>query len=381
MITDKTNNSNNSKPQILSPAGRAGEGLLDSGEGLLGSGEGLLGSGEGLLSSGEGLLGSGEGLSSGYTTSLDNEMSAVSASMSSAFCNMQECYVSKSGPMRLLTATRYGKRYMLKCLKTDYAFTPIYRQALQKEFEIGLQLEHPNICRTFGMEQVEGLGSTIVMEHVDGDTLESLIGRKMLSAELAMKIVRQLLDALEYMHGKGIIHRDLKPANIMVTHHGKDVKVIDFSLSDSDTFCVLKSPAGTMGYIAPEQLEPGAKADVRVDIFSLGKVMQDMADATGNRSLARLAAECACADVGARPSTVAQVRALLSVERMPWRILSWGLSAAAVALLVFIGFTLYGRNAAGRGKTAVTTVGQEASAPDSALVGGGNRVLDRSCWP
>ena len=212
---------------------------------------------------------------SGYTTNLDNEMATASASMGSTFSNIQECYVSKSGPTRMLTAIRYGKRYMLKCLKADYIYTPIYRQALQKEFEIGLQLEHPYICRTLGMEQVEGLGSTIVMEYVDGDTLENLISHNQLSAELAMKVVRQLLDALEYMHGKQIIHRDLKPANIMVTHRGKDVRLIDFSLSDSDAFCVLKSPAGTMGYIAPEQLEQGAKADARADIYSLGKVVHD----------------------------------------------------------------------------------------------------------
>ena len=372
----KTDNSSNSKPQALSPVGRVGEVLESSGEGLESSGEGLESSGEGLENSSERL-----DTSSGYTTSMDSEMAFASSCVDGTFSNLQECYVSTSGPMRLLSATRYGKRYMLKCLKADYAFTPVYRQALRKEFEIGLQLEHPNICRTLGMEQIEGLGDTIVMEHIDGDTLEALVRRHLLSTELAMKIVRQLLDALDYMHGKQIIHRDLKPANIMVTHRGKDVRLIDFSLSDSDAFCVLKGPAGTMGYIAPEQLEPGAKADARADIFSLGKVMQDMAEATGSRPLSRLASECACADINARPSTVAQVRALLSVERIPWRLLSWGLSVAAVVLLVFIGSTLYGRNAADSGHAGSSTVGQSQSVPDSVLANGGNKVLDRSCWP
>ena len=356
MTNGNTNNSGKSKPQALSPAGRDGEGLEPS---------------------------------SGYTTNIDSEISLASSSMDSmgsTFSNMQECYVSKSGPTRMLTATRYGKRYMLKCLKADYAYTPVYRQALQKEFEIGLQLEHPNICRTLSMEHIEGLGSTIVMEYVDGSTLQSLISRRMLSVELAMKITRQLLDALEYMHGKQIIHRDLKPANIMVTHRGNDVKVIDFSLSDSDAFCVLKSPAGTMGYIAPEQLVPGAKADARADIYSLGKVLQDMADTTRSRTLSRLAAECACTDISARPSTVAQVRALLSVERMPWRILSWLLTAAAVVLLAFICATLYRHSAAGTATVSTATAGatttsSEQAPADTTLAGGGNKVLDRSCWP
>lgn len=109
--------------------------------------------------------------------------------MDNGFSNLQECYVSNSGPARLFTAIRYGKRFMLKCLKTDYALTPIYRQALQKEFEIGLQLDHPFICRTIGMEQVKGLGDTIVMDYVDGDTLYTLIKRGALSAKLAIKIL------------------------------------------------------------------------------------------------------------------------------------------------------------------------------------------------
>ena len=314
---------------------------------------------------------------SGYTTDIDGEMGIASAYMGGTFGNLQECYVSRSGPTRMLTATRYGKRYMLKCLKADYAYTPIYRQALRKEFEIGLQLEHPYICRTLDMEHIDGLGDTIVMEYVDGDTLESLIARKMLSAELAMKIVRQLLDALEYMHGKQIIHRDLKPANSMVTHRGKDVRVIDFSLSDSDAFCVLKSPAGTMGYIAPEQLAEGATADARADIYSLGMVVADMAEATRSRMLRRIASECATADISHRPSSIMQVRAILSVERLPWCMAAWLLSVAVVVLMVFIGLTLSNRRAA-----ASNAVDQQAvGITDTASLGGANQVLDRSQWP
>ena len=314
--------------------------------------------------------------SSGYTTSIDSEMGAVSASMDSAFSHLHECYVSKSGPTRMFTAIRYGKRYMLKCLKADYAYTPVYRQALRKEFEIGLQLEHPNICRTLDMEQIGGLGDTIVMEYVDGETLYTLVNGGLLTEELAMKVVRQLLDALEYMHCKQMIHRDLKPANIMVTHRGNDVKLIDFSLSDSDAFCVLKAPAGTMGYIAPEQLEPGAKADVRADIYSLGKVLQDMAHATRSHTLARLGAACSSTNIGTRPASVARVRALLRAERGPWRRLAWLLSAAAIVLLIFIGTTLYRRHTMPAGGTPA---GQAMT--DTALNNDGNRVLDRSCWP
>lgn len=89
---------------------------------------------------------------SGYVTGIGGDLSFQSGRPDSAFMNISECYVSRSGFTRLFTAVRYGKRYMLKCLKEDFRYTPVYHQALLKEFEIGLQLDHPNICRTISME-------------------------------------------------------------------------------------------------------------------------------------------------------------------------------------------------------------------------------------
>ena len=210
---------------------------------------------------------------SGYVENINNESDFVVARADSGFTNISECYVSRSGFTRLFTSVRYGKRYMLKCLKTDFLYTPVYHQALLKEFEIGLQLDHPNICRTISMEPVGELGECIVMEYVDGETLEAAVKGVNMTEEKARKIADQLLDAMEYMHAKQTVHRDIKPSNIMLTHRGGDVKLIDFGLSDSETFCVLKIPAGTYGYMAPEQLKPGAQSDPRADIYSFGKVL------------------------------------------------------------------------------------------------------------
>lgn len=165
---------------------------------------------------------SDDGLTSGFTESIDQERAVDSMSEEKGFGNVQEYYVSNSGPTRLFTATRYGKRYVLKCLKTDYLLTPVYQQALVKEFEIGLLLEHPYICRTLAMEQLAGMGRTIVMEQVDGDTLQTLLSEKRLSSDLALRIASQTMDALDNMHSKQITHRDLKPSNIMVTHRGEE---------------------------------------------------------------------------------------------------------------------------------------------------------------
>lgn len=102
---------------------------------------------------------------SGFTEDISKEMSNSNPlPVEDAFSNLHQCYVSISGHTRIFTATKYGKRFMLKCLKNDFLYTPIYRQALAKEFEIGQQLEHPNICRTIDLEKVDNLGTVVVME-------------------------------------------------------------------------------------------------------------------------------------------------------------------------------------------------------------------------
>ena len=216
----------------------------------------------------------------------------------------------------MLYASRYGKTYVLKCLKSDYLYTPLYRQALTKEFEIGLQLDHPYICRTISMEETDSLGPAIVLERIDGCTLKELMEQGNLTKPLARKLAGQITEAIGYMHSKQIIHRDLKPSNIMVTHNGHDVKLIDFSLADSDAFNVLKQPAGTSGYIAPEQLLPGAKADVRADIYSLGMVMKDMAQATGDRQMKHIAALCTHRNANQRPTNVTRLK---TIGRHYWK--------------------------------------------------------------
>ena len=307
---------------------------------------------------------------SGYVENINNESDFVVARADSGFTNISECYVSRSGFTRLFTSVRYGKRYMLKCLKTDFRYTPVYRQALMKEFEIGLQLDHPNICRTISMEPVGELGDCIVMEYVDGETLEAAVKGGKMTEEVVHKIAAQLLDAMEYMHAKQTVHRDIKPSNIMVTHRGGDVKLIDFGLSDSETFCVLKIPAGTIGYMAPEQLQPGAKSDPSADIYSFGKVLEFMAEAAHSKSLARVGRMCAAADREHRPSDIAHIRRLLAGKSKSFAVVNAVLVALIALLLVVIGVMTNARQ-----RTPTETV-----ATDSVATDGVNRVVDSNLW-
>lgn len=308
---------------------------------------------------------------SGYTQDIDGELTEASPiPVQNGFDNMREVYVSASGHTRLFSATRYGKRYMLKCLKPDFLYTPVYRQALVKEFEIGLQLDHPYICRTIGMEEVYGLGAAIVLEYIDGDTLKDIMENKALTADSARRITDQLAGALEYMHSKQIIHRDLKTSNIMVTHNGHNVKLIDFSLSDSDYFNVLKCPAGTSGYIAPEQLKPDAKADVQADVYSFGVVVRDMARLTGDQVLLRIGKSCTRTKAAERP---ADIREAVSMKHTsaPQRMAVIVLACVAALLALCVVAGIY-RNA---------SAGSEAAVDSTGVSSDNNRAVDYYYWP
>lgn len=307
---------------------------------------------------------------SGYVVDIDSESDFTAVRADNGFTNISECYVSKSGHARLFTAVRYGKRYVLKCLKTDFRYTPVYCQALMKEFEIGLQLDHPNICRTISMEPVGDLGECIVMEYVDGETLESAVTSGKLTEDMVVKIACQLLDAMEYMHAKHIVHRDIKPSNIMLTHRGGDVKLIDFGLSDSETFCVLKIPAGTRGYMAPEQLQPDAKSDPCADIFSFGKVLEYMAGAVHSKRLARIGQKCSDENRMRRPSDMDTIRHMLDSTGNWHVVLNALLVAVALALMVAIAAMTYGREDAS----------EESVPADSVVEGGLNKVVDSAYW-
>jgi serine/threonine-protein kinase len=178
----------------------------------------------------------------------------------------------------------------VKVLPELLAGDPERLARFQREAELLATLNHPNIAAVYGLED-SGDSRAIVLELVEGETLAEEIARGPIAPDEALRIARQIVDALEAAHDRGVVHRDLKPANIKLTTDGK-VKVLDFglakmlestavpsSLSMSPTLSVHATFAGvilgTAAYMSPEQAR-GKLVDRRTDIWSFGCVLFEM---------------------------------------------------------------------------------------------------------
>ena len=148
-------------------------------------------------------------------------------------------------------------------------------------------LSHPNICTLYDLG-TDGGRDYLVMEYLEGETLEQRIARGPLELPEAIRIGCEIADALEKAHRQGIVHRDLKPGNIVLTRG--TAKLLDFGLAkwmprqdsilgrtEDVTARLTKQGTilGTVPYMAPEQLE-GKEADARTDIFALGAILYEM---------------------------------------------------------------------------------------------------------
>jgi eukaryotic-like serine/threonine-protein kinase len=159
----------------------------------------------------------------------------------------------------------------------------------QREAQVLASLNHANIAQIYGFEGTD-TSRCIVMELVEGETLQERLSRGPIPVDEALPVAKQIAEALEAAHEKGIIHRDLKPGNIKFTPEGK-VKVLDFGLakvyeaegtasglSNSPTLLSHSTPGmimGTAAYMSPEQAK-GKPIDRTTDVWAFGCVLYEM---------------------------------------------------------------------------------------------------------
>ena len=249
--------------------------------------------------------------SSGFVTKDDNINSNIIIN------DIKE--IETKGYSSLYTATYLGKTLILKGLKPEFKNKQFYENLLKKEFEISHSLDHPNIVKTIDFKHIPDLGNCIMMEYIDGITLKEFVERHRVTESQSRKakdvydkIFNKLLDAMDYFHSKQIIHRDLKPSNILITNNGNNVKIIDFGLSDTDDYVILKQAAGTRKYAAPEQMIPNNTIDCRADIYSLGIILKN----NFPKSYQKIADKCAQQDREKRFSSVDEIRNYIKKKKI-----------------------------------------------------------------
>jgi len=197
--------------------------------------------------------------------------------------------------------THLDRPVAVKVLPPDKVADPERKQRFVLEAKAASALRHPNIVVIHDIASDQGR-DFIVMELVEGQSLDIVIGRKGLKTTEALGYAVQVADGLAKAHAAGIVHRDLKPTNIMVTDEGL-VKILDFGLAKLMEETADSGPGptltlgrdgkprteqgfivGTAAYMSPEQAE-GKKVDARSDIFSFGAVLYEML--TGRKAFGR----------------------------------------------------------------------------------------------
>ena len=236
----------------------------------------------------------------------------------------------------LLKAKRFGKWFLLKGLKEEYRADPVYQKVLHKEFEIMASLSYPSVVSVFSLEQIAPYGLCIVMEYVDGVTLTEYLLQNPDRKE-RLQVFFKILDALRYIHSCQVTHRDLKPSNILVTHNNRNVKIIDFGLSDTDYFSILKQPAGTKGYMSPEQ-KVSSTPDVRNDIYSLGTILMNMQP---GKSYQKIIRRCVAPIEQRYPDVEHLEQALRQVAQRKRRRVQLILGSVLLLLCLFVGWQAF----------------------------------------
>ena len=185
---------------------------------------------------------------------------------------------------------KLGRDVAIKVLPEAFARDAERMARFQREAKVLASLDHPNIATIHGLEESEGTRA-LVMQLVEGPTLADRIKAGTIPVDEAVRIARQIADALEYAHERGIIHRDLKPANVKVSADDT-VKVLDFGLAkalegDPSSIDISTSPTisrmatqqgvllGTAAYMSPEQTK-AKPVDRRADIWAFGCVLYEM---------------------------------------------------------------------------------------------------------
>jgi serine/threonine protein kinase len=191
--------------------------------------------------------------------------------------------------------TRLNRTVALKIVSPAWANTEEGRQRFEREARVVSQIDHPNICALYDVGRT-GDHEFLVMEFVEGETLERRLERGPLAAHDVISLGVAIASGLDAAHRQGVVHRDLNPGNIILSKTG--IKILDFGLARSLSVehndgaatrsfstSVTGTVLGTLPYMAPEQLQ-GGRGDARADVFALGAVLPKACGGASTNSVA-----------------------------------------------------------------------------------------------
>ena len=190
-----------------------------------------------------------------------------------------DAMVAHSGMSTLFKATdlKDGRQVAIKVPHAEMEADPVLVERFRREQEIGQELDHPGVVKTYDGEDRSRV--YMVIEWVEGRLLRSILNEeRRLPIDRAVKLTLGICDALDYMHAHGVVHRDLKPENIMVDEQDR-IKLIDFGIAMKEdarrlTYVTMSPAMGTPDYISPEQVK-GQRGDQRSDIYAVGVMLYE----------------------------------------------------------------------------------------------------------
>jgi Protein kinase domain len=214
---------------------------------------------------------------------------------------------------------KLDRQVAIKLLADNFAGDDEVRKRFSREARLAARLDHPNVVQVFDVGEDEDR-PYIVMEHVEGGTLEDRLNRRRRSLDRieALRLLGQLCEGLGHAHAKKLVHRDIKPQNLLLRESDDCLKITDFGIARAaEETTRLTRPGkviGTDRYMAPEQLADG-KITPATDVYACGVVADEMLPEARSPELRGIIERCLHQDPWQRFSDASALgEALASVE-------------------------------------------------------------------
>lgn len=214
--------------------------------------------------------------------------------------------ISEGRVFRIHKARRGTKYIILKSAVHKDAMTTEF---LRREYELGCTLSHSCIVMTLGFEENTPVGPSVILEYVEGQSLDDFLLTGP-SDSAKDRIIDDILDGTDYLHHRGVLHNDIKPSNIIVTPNGA-ARIIDFGLSLSDDSVYKGCIGGSRGYSAPEIMAGKGPAGAASDIYSIGLLIRQMS----GRKYRRIIDRCCRQSPAERYQSIPALKRAITIRR------------------------------------------------------------------